>query len=106
MESVLSYGSEIWITNEYYRKRILAVEMDYLRRSARVSRLDHIKNQEIRNRMDAEETVLERIERKGLQWFGHLMRMDEGRWPKQIYEWKPPGRRRRGKPKKKHGSKK
>ncbi|KAJ4435246.1 hypothetical protein ANN_23824 [Periplaneta americana] len=90
VESVLNYGSEIWVTNAYYRKRILALEMDYLRRSARVSRLDHIKNEEIRHRMDAEETVLKRIENKSLKWFGHLMRMGEDRWPKQIYQWKPP----------------
>ncbi|KAJ4428218.1 hypothetical protein ANN_24234 [Periplaneta americana] len=34
-----------------------------------------------------------------LKWFGHLMRMSEDRWPKQIYQWKPPGRRGRGRPK-------
>ncbi|KAJ4444491.1 hypothetical protein ANN_06283 [Periplaneta americana] len=66
------------------------------KRSARVPRLDHIKNEEIRHRMDAEETVLNRIENKSLKWFGHLMRMGEDRWPKQIYQWKPPGRRRKG----------
>jgi hypothetical protein len=30
VESVLLYGSEIWTLNEYYRKRLQAVEMDYL----------------------------------------------------------------------------
>ncbi|KAJ4426331.1 hypothetical protein ANN_27145 [Periplaneta americana] len=50
--------------------------------------------------MDAEETVLNRIENKSLKRFGHLMRMGEDRWPKQIYQWKPPGRRGKGRPKK------
>jgi hypothetical protein len=59
VESVLLYGSEIWTLNEYYRKRLQAVEMDYLRRSARVSSLYHISNQEIRTRMDAEESIIE-----------------------------------------------
>jgi hypothetical protein len=44
VESVLLYGGEIWTLNEYYRKRLQAVEMDYLRKSARVSRLEHISN--------------------------------------------------------------
>jgi hypothetical protein len=74
VESVLLYGSEIW-TLKYYRKRLQAVEMDYLRRSARVSRLEHISNQEIRTRMNAEESIIDRIKNKGLNWFGHVLRM-------------------------------
>jgi hypothetical protein len=61
--------------NEYYRKRLQAVEMDYLRRSARFSRLEHISNQEIRTRMNAEESIIDRIKDKGLNWFGHVLRM-------------------------------
>lgn len=50
VESVLCYGSEIWVMKEEKRK-LLAVEMDYLRKSAGVSRLQRIRNEEIRNRM-------------------------------------------------------
>jgi S-ribosylhomocysteine lyase LuxS involved in autoinducer biosynthesis len=57
VESVSLYASEIWTLNEYYRKRLQAVEMDYLK-SARVSRLEHISNQEIRTRMNAEESTV------------------------------------------------
>jgi hypothetical protein len=100
VESVLLCGSEIWTLNEYYRRRLQAVEMDYLRRSARVSRLQHISNQEIRTRMNAEERIIDRIKNKGLNWFGHVLRMDEERWPKQLYQWKPPEKRKRRRPKK------
>jgi hypothetical protein len=82
----LLYGSEIWTLNEYYRKRLQALEMDYLQRSARVSRLEHISNQEIRTRMDAEESIIDRIKNKGLSWFGHVLRMEEKRCPKQLYQ--------------------
>jgi hypothetical protein len=78
--------------NEYYRKRLQAVEMDYLRRSARVSRLQHVNNQEIRTRMNAEESKIDRIKNKCLTWLGHVLRMEEERWPKQLYQWKPPGK--------------
>jgi hypothetical protein len=74
--------------------------MDYLRRSARVSRLEHISNQEIRTRLNAEESIIDRIKNKGLNWFGHVLRMEEERWPKQLYQWKPPGKRKRGRPSK------
>jgi hypothetical protein len=100
VESVLLYGNEIWTLNEYYRKRLQAVEMDYLRKSAGVSRLEHTSNQEIRTRMNAEESIIDRIKNKGLDWFGHVLRMEEERWPKQLYQWKPPGKRKRGRPKK------
>ncbi|KAJ4436792.1 hypothetical protein ANN_16924 [Periplaneta americana] len=36
------------------------------------------------HRLDAEETVLNRIENKSSKWFSHLMRMSEDRWPKQY----------------------
>jgi hypothetical protein len=100
VESGLLYGSGIWTLNEYYRKRLQAVEMDYLRRSARVSRLEHISNQEIRIRMNAEESITDRIKNKGLNWFGHVLKMEEERWSKQIYQWKPPWKSKRGRPNK------
>jgi hypothetical protein len=76
------------------------VEIDYLQRSTRVSRLEHISNQEIRTRMNAEESIIDRIKNKGFNWFGRVLRMEEERWPKQLYQWKPPGKRKRGRPKK------
>jgi hypothetical protein len=33
-------------------------------------------------------------------WLGHVMQMDEERTPKRILEWKPIGRRIRGRPRK------
>jgi hypothetical protein len=54
--------------------------MDYLRRSARKSKLERFPNEEIRRIMQAEETVLDRIEARKLRWFGHVMRMPEERW--------------------------
>jgi hypothetical protein len=48
--------------------------------------------------MQAEETVLDRIEARKLRWFGHVMRMPEERWPAIIHSWIPPERRKRGRP--------
>ena len=36
---------------------------------------------------------------KQLQRFGHVQRMEEGRLPKEVMKWSPPGRRKRGRPK-------
>jgi hypothetical protein len=67
------------------KNKLQAVKMDYLRRSAKKSKLERVLNQEIRKIMQAEETVLDRIEIRKLSWFGHLMRMPEEKWPARIY---------------------
>jgi hypothetical protein len=36
------------------------------------------------------------IEKKRLQWYGHVKRMPEERMPKLILEWVPAGRRKGG----------
>ena len=33
-----------------------------------------------------------------LKWYGLLLRMEDSRWPKKIYQWTPHGRRRIGRP--------
>ena len=40
------------------------------------------------------------IEKKRLQWYGHVKRMPEDRIPKLIMEWTPLERRKRGRPRK------
>jgi hypothetical protein len=45
-------------------------------------------------------SAIERIQKRGLNWFGHLLRMGDERWPQQMYKWRPQGKRTRGSPKK------
>jgi hypothetical protein len=44
--------------------------------------------------------IIDIIERKRLQWYGHGKRMQEERIPKLIMEWIPGKRRKRGRPRK------
>ena len=41
--------------------------MDYLRKGARVSKLQRITNEEISRKIEVEETVLERIDKRSLK---------------------------------------
>jgi hypothetical protein len=50
--------------------------MYYLRMSAKVSRLKKIPNITIRSRIQAEQSVLGRIQRRQLKWYGHLLRTE------------------------------
>ncbi|VEN47842.1 unnamed protein product [Callosobruchus maculatus] len=66
--------------------------------SCGISKLDHVRNDRIREIMNVESTILDTIERKRLLWFGHLQRMPSTRWPKRIWQWTPNQRRKRGRP--------
>ena len=73
--------------------------MDFWRRSARNSRKDKIRNTIIKQKMNVVRSLLDDIKTKQLQWHGHVQRMEEGRLPKEVMKWSPPGRRKRGRPK-------
>jgi len=40
------------------------------------------------------------VKSKRMAWLGHVMRMVGKRIPKRVLEWKPTGRRNRGRPRK------
>ena len=56
------------------------------------------KNTTIRSKIQAEQSILDRIQRMELKWYGHLFRMEDSRWRKKIYHCTPHGRRRRRRP--------
>ena len=35
-----------------------------------------------------------RVKNQQLQWYAHVHRMEEGRLPKEVMKWSPPGRRK------------
>jgi hypothetical protein len=49
--------------------------------------------------MNVTGSVLDDIKTKQLQWYGHVQRMEEVRLRKEVMKWRPPGRRKRGRPK-------
>jgi len=75
------------MANPYQRKnKILSTNMDMLRRSARKSRMERIKNEHIKEimRLKAKPDIIDITEKKRLQWYGHVKRMPEERIPKLI----------------------
>jgi hypothetical protein len=47
--------------------------------------------------MNVTRSLLDDIKTKQLQWYGHVQRMEEWGLPK-VLEWRPSGRRKRGRP--------
>jgi hypothetical protein len=91
-------GAEVWQIPTREINKILSTEMDVLRRSARKSRIERKRNVHIKEIMGVKEKpdIIDIIERKRLQWYGHVERMQEQRLPKLIMEWIPGERRKRG----------
>jgi len=73
--------------------------MEFWRRSAPISRKDKIRNIIIKQKINVTTSLLDDIKTQQLKWYGHVQRMEEGRLPKKIMRWSPPGRRKRGRPK-------
>jgi hypothetical protein len=76
--------------------------MYVLRRVARKSIMERIKNEHIKGivGVKGKPDIIDSIEKKRLQWYGHVKRLAEERIPKLIMEWIPLERRKRGRPRK------
>jgi len=99
---ICTYGAEVWQISNREINKILSTEMDVLRRSARESRMERVKNEDIKEIMGVKRKpdITDIIEQKRLQWYGHVKRMPEERIPKLIMDWIPRQRRKRGRPRK------
>nr|CAI5864969.1 unnamed protein product [Callosobruchus analis] len=98
VQSVTLYGSELWDVTKASKNKLMATEMDFLRRSCGRSRLERVRNDDIRMQMHMERHIHEDIEKRQLTWFGHVKRMNADRWPRKVLEWTPLERRKRGRP--------
>jgi hypothetical protein len=67
-------GAEVWQTPTSEINKILSTEMDVLRRPARKSRMERMKNEHTKEIMGVKEKPVS-IEKKRLQWYGHVKRM-------------------------------
>ncbi|XP_030765274.1 uncharacterized protein LOC115889426 [Sitophilus oryzae] len=100
VESVVTYGCEVWTLKAEQKRSLNALEMDYLKRSARVSKLDRVRNVEIRVKMDATQTIVDRVEQRGLSGLDTCYAWNT-KSPKMVLPYLQmvtPGKRKRGRP--------
>ena len=95
----LFYGSESWVITTRDMTRLEAAEMRFLRSVERYRRLDKIRSEVIRKELEISGIQDVRSKRKQ-NWINHLERMDNTRLPKHALNYKPRGRRDRGRPSK------
>jgi hypothetical protein len=87
-----NYGSETWTPRKRDWNRIQVAEMKYLRTVKGCTRLDQIRNEDIRNELGIS-PLGEKIMEYRNKWIAHLQRMEHTRNPLQAYKYQPSGKR-------------
>ena len=86
----LLYGSETCVNTTRDMTRLEAAEMRFLRNVKGYTRMNKIRT----------EVIIKELEIQTQNWINHLERMDNSRLPKHDINYKPRGRRDRGRPRK------
>jgi len=93
------YGSETWVTMKRDITRLEAAEMRFLRSVKGYTRLDKIRSEVTRKELEI--SGIQDVRSKNKQnRINHLERTDNTRLPKHALNYKPRGRRDRGRPRK------
>jgi hypothetical protein len=58
--------------------------------------MDRIRNETIKAKMGLKKDILQDIEEQQLRCYGHVVGMDDCKIARQVAEWNPQGKRRRG----------
>jgi len=102
--TIVTYGYEVWTLTNRDEQYLRIFERRILRKI-----LGPVQNEDgfWRIRMNYElndliknANIMRFVRSKRLAWLDHVMRMERKRIPKRVLEWKPTGRRNRGRPRK------
>ena len=83
--------------NEKVRFRVQTAEMGFLRRISGLTLLDKVKSADIRESLNIE-SLLFRLERSQLRWYGRVTQMFQERTAKKLFCSTPIGQRSKGRP--------
>ena len=78
------YGSEVWGMRSAEKMKFNILEMKCLRSLVGVSRIDRVRDEEVRSRAGIERELASREDQRVLRWFWHIERMDEHRMARRV----------------------
>ena len=93
------YGLETVAVTKKQVEEMEVAEMKMLRFAMGVTRKDKIRNEHIRKTVKVERLRMKMREGR-FRWYGHVMRRDQEYVGRKLMEKELPGKRRRGRPKK------
>ena len=65
-------------------RKVNVLEIKCLRSLVGVSRMDRVRNEEVRRRAGIERELESRADQRVLRWFGHVERMDDYRMARRV----------------------
>ena len=80
------------------RRKVNVLKMKCLRSLVGASRMDRVRNEEVRRRAGIERELASRAHQRVLRWFGHVGRMDDYRMASRVLMAEVTGGRVRGRP--------
>ena len=69
---ILIYNFETWTLSERLKNKLRALEMGCLQKILGVSRISHIRNTDIKNQLNIQHDIVDRIRSRCLRYFGHV----------------------------------
>ena len=99
-KAALKFGSEARVLKKREEQRLETAQMKFLRHLLGITELDHEKSQCIRQKKPGAQNLVKEIRQYQKKWLQHVQRMDTNRIPKQALQYRPRGRRNRGRPRK------
>jgi len=71
--SIALYGAETWMLRAVDQKQLESFEMCW-RRMEKISRTDHVRNEEVLLRVKEQRNILHEINKRKANWIGHIQR--------------------------------
>ncbi|PIO59033.1 hypothetical protein TELCIR_19516 [Teladorsagia circumcincta] len=95
---VAIYGAECWPVTKEVEARLSVMETKMLRRTAGVTRADHIRNDAIRQRFGVA-PIVDKVREARLRWYGHVLCAKDDSVRKISLSLDVSGKRPKGRPK-------
>ena len=98
IKPIAIYAPESWTLRAEDNRELLVFEMRCLRSILGVTRLDRLRNDDIRERLGIRSNILDTIKERRLRWFGHVVRRPPESILGSAYAGDFAARRPRGRP--------
>ena len=97
IKPTMLYGAECWAMRKKEEHLLNKTEMRMLRWIQGISLKDHVRSEEIRNRLNVM-AIVDQVTKRRLSWYGHIKRRKPEDVTRTVLDMEIPGKRPRGRP--------
>lgn len=94
----LTYGAQTWKFSSNIRNRIVTCQRGLERSMLNIKKIQRVRHTKIRQTTRAADALVQALASKW-KWAGHVARLQDRRWTREVTVWEGPhGKRRKGRP--------